>query len=116
MSDWYQQDSTDVLKRLDVNAASGLTEAEAARRLKEYGRNELVGTGIRNPWRILWEQLTALMVVILIVAAAVSALMADYKDAIAIAVIVALNTLLGFARSIAPRRQWPLYENWRCHL
>ena len=38
------------------------------------------------------------MVIILIVAAAVSTLLADYKDAIAILVIVALNTLLGFAQ------------------
>ncbi len=98
MSDWYQQDSADVLRQLEVNAASGLTEAEAARRLQKYGINELVGTGMRSPWRILWEQLTALMVVILIIAAAVSTLMADYKDAIAISVIVALNTLLGFAQ------------------
>ena len=98
MSDWYQQDSTEVLRQLGVDPASGLTEAEAARRLKDYGRNELVGTGIRNPWRILWEQLTSLMVVILILAAAVSVLMADYKDAIAISVIVALNTLLGFSQ------------------
>ncbi len=98
MSDWYQQDSSAVLRQLGVDAASGLTEADAARRLKEYGRNELVGTGIRNPWRILWEQFTALMVVILIVAAVVSAVMADYKDAIAISIIVALNTLLGFAQ------------------
>ena len=98
MSDWYQQDSIDVLKQLQVNAASGLTEAEAAGRLQKYGINELVGSGIRNPWRILWEQLTALMVVILIVAAAVSALMAEYRDAAAISVIVALNTLLGFVQ------------------
>jgi Ca2+-transporting ATPase len=98
MSDWYQQDPSDVLKQFDVNAASGLTGTEAARRLQKCGTNELVGTGVRNPWRILWEQLTSLMVIILIVAAAVSTLLADYKDTIAILVIVALNTLLGFAQ------------------
>ena len=98
MSDYYQQDSAEILTQLNVNASRGLTEAEAARRLKEFGRNELAGTGIRSPWRILWEQLTALMVLILIAAALVSALMADYKDAIAIAVIVVLNTLLGFCQ------------------
>jgi P-type Ca2+ transporter type 2C len=96
MSDYYQQDSTEILKHLDVDASRGLTEEQAASRLKEFGRNELAGSGIRSPWRILWEQLTALMVLILIAAALVSGLMADYKDAIAIAVIVILNTLLGF--------------------
>jgi hypothetical protein len=38
----------------------------------------------------LWEQLTAAMVVILIVTALISALLGDYKDAIAILVIVVL--------------------------
>lgn len=96
MSDFYQQDPTEILKQLDVNASCGLTEVEAARRLKKFGANELAGTGFRSPWKILWDQLTALMVLILIAAALISALLADYKDALAIAVIVILNTLLGF--------------------
>src|SRR6185437_17032 len=104
MSDFYQHDSADVLTQLNVNASRGLTEAEAAHRLKKYGRNELVGMGIRSPWGILWGQLTALMVLILIGAAVVSALMADYKDAIAIAVIVVLNTLLGFGQEYRAER------------
>ena len=104
MSDWHQHDSTAVLQQFGVDAASGLTEAEAARRLMQYGRNELAGTGMRNAWRILWEQLTAFMVVILIVAAAASALMGDYKDAVAIGVIVVLNTLLGFVQEYRAER------------
>jgi P-type Ca2+ transporter type 2C len=95
---WYQQDTPEVLRELATNSGAGLSEAEAARRLAEHGRNELIGTGIRSPWHILWEQLTALMVIILIIAAVVSAFLGDYKDAVAIAAIVVLNAVLGFSQ------------------
>ena len=95
---WHQLDCPAVLRELKTHPATGLSEAEAMQRLAEYGRNELVGTGIKSPWLILWEQLTALMVVILIVAAILSALLADYKDAIAIGAIVVLNAILVFSQ------------------
>jgi Ca2+-transporting ATPase len=66
--------------------------------LAEHGPNELVERGLKSPWRILWEQLTGLMVVILIVAAVVSGALGDWKDAIAILAIVVLNAVLGFSQ------------------
>ncbi len=95
---WYQLDSRAVLRELITDPAAGLSEAEAARRLGKYGRNELVGTGIKSPWLIVWDQLKALMVIILIIAAILSALLTDYKDAVAIAAIVVLNAILGFSQ------------------
>jgi P-type Ca2+ transporter type 2C len=96
--DWHQLDSSAVLRELRTDIAAGLSEGEASQRLKQHGRNELTGTGIRNAWQILWEQLTSLMLVILIVAAIISAFLADYKDTIAIATLVALNAILGFSQ------------------
>jgi Ca2+-transporting ATPase len=95
---WHQLDSSAVLRELRVDPAAGLSDAEATRRLAEHGRNELVESGIKSPWLILWEQLTTLMVVILIIAAILSALLADFKDAIAIGAIVVLNAILGFSQ------------------
>ena len=95
---WHQLDCAAVLRELRTDAAAGLSEAEATRRLAEHGRNELVGSGVKSPWLILWEQLTALMVIILIIAAILSALFSDYKDAIAIGAIVILNAILGFSQ------------------
>ena len=82
--------------RLKTDPSQGLSEEEARRRLAEYGYNELIESGLKSPWRILWEQLTATLVVILIVAAVIAALLGDYKDAVAILAIVILNALLGF--------------------
>ncbi len=94
--DWYQLDVQAALNELDSNLERGLSPEEAARRLDEIGPNELIDRGTKNPWLILWEQFTETMVVILIIAAIVSALVGDLKDAIAIVAIVILNALLGF--------------------
>ncbi|HYL73008.1 MAG TPA: cation-translocating P-type ATPase [Bryobacteraceae bacterium] len=98
MTNWYELDSASVLRELGTDARAGLSEVEAIGRLAAHGRNELAGSGIKNPWLILWEQLTALLMIILIVAAVVSAALGDYKDAAAIAIIVVLNALLGFSQ------------------
>ncbi len=98
MSDWYRLEVADVLARLESDPERGLSQAEAQRRLAECGPNELVERGLKSPWRILWEQLTAVMVVILIVAAVISLALGDYKDAIAIMAIVVLNAVLGFVQ------------------
>ncbi len=98
MSNWYQLDSAEVLQQLGSNASFGLSSIEAARRLAEQGPNELQERGSKNPWLILKEQLIAPLVVILIIAAVVSAGLGDYKEAIVISLIVLLNTLLGFSQ------------------
>jgi P-type Ca2+ transporter type 2C len=95
---WHTSEVEEVMRVLGTQAASGLSDEEAARRLAEHGPNELKDRGTRSPWMILWEQFTSIMIVILIVAAIVSALLGDYEDSIAIAAIVVLNAALGYAQ------------------
>ena len=96
MSGWHQLDAADVLRHLGTDAAQGLSEAEASRRIAQHGSNELIGRGFKSPWMILWEQLSATMVVILIVASIIALSLGDTKDALAIMAIVVLNAILGF--------------------
>jgi P-type Ca2+ transporter type 2C len=96
-TEWHREDEEAVLRELGTGK-QGLTEAEAARRLAEYGPNELVEKAAKSAWSILAEQFSELMVIILIVAAAISAFLGDYKDAAAILLIVALNAALGFSQ------------------
>lgn len=98
MVNWHQLDSLAVTGELKTDFANGLSEAEAAKRLAEFGPNQLVERGAKSPWLILWEQFTALMMMLLIVAAVISALLGDLKDAIAIGAIVVLNAVLGFSQ------------------
>ena len=58
MNEWYRQETNQVLKQLNVNAASGLSETEATDRLKNYGPNELVERGRKKLWLIFVEQFT----------------------------------------------------------
>lgn len=104
MSNWYELDSIDVLERLEADATHGLDCSEAARRLQEYGFNELTEQSGQNPWQILWEQLTATVVIVLIVSALISAILGDYKDAAAILAIVAFNAFLGFKQEYQAER------------
>ena len=101
---WHTSEVEEVLNALGTHAASGLSDEEAARRLAESGPNELEDRGTRRPWVILWEQFTEAMIVILIVAAVVSALLGDYEDSIAIAAIVVLNAALGYAQEYRAER------------
>ncbi len=98
MTNWYQLGTNEVERELRSDTAQGLSRDEAESRLAEYGPNELVDRGTKNPWAILWEQLTGIMVVILIVSAIISVILQEYTDALVILIIVVLNALLGFTQ------------------
>ncbi len=93
---WYALSTHDVLQRLETDAASGLSAQEVERRRAQYGANELPREGGTPPWKILLGQFTEIMVVVLLVAAVISVLIGDTKDAIVILAIVVLNAALGF--------------------
>ncbi len=95
MSNWYKQETTAVLETLDSNLEQGLTLSEAKQRLAKFGPNELVDKGTKSIFKIMWEQLTNILVVVLIIAAVVSIAIGESTDAIVILAIVILNTLLG---------------------
>ncbi|HYZ03805.1 MAG TPA: HAD-IC family P-type ATPase, partial [Rubrobacter sp.] len=101
---WYMLEAAEVLRALGTDAVSGLSNEEVVRRREEQGTNELEDRGTRSPWAILWDQFISTMIVILIVAALASALLGDYEDSIAIAVIVVLNAALGFGQEYRAER------------
>ena len=94
--DWYLAKTEQALNELKSDQQTGLAQTEAESRLKQYGRNELIEKGGRTPLKILWEQFTATMVLILIAAAVVAGLLGDLKNTIAISAIVILYANLGF--------------------
>ncbi len=95
MTNWHSVSVDDALARTGSRAA-GLSQEEVQERLREHGPNELTEAGAKNPWLILLEQFTSLLIIILIIAAAISAVLGDLEDAIAIVAIVILNGFLGF--------------------
>ncbi len=95
MDEWYKLGVDEALDRVG-SGREGLSRDEALRRLQEYGPNELAEAGSKSPWRILAQQFTSILIIILIIAAIASAVLGDYADAIVIMAIVILNGLLGF--------------------
>jgi len=80
----------------------GLSSAEAQRRLLKDGENLLSNSDKNSALAIFAGQFRDTMVMILLAATAVSALLGEIYEAIAIVVIVLLNALLGF------------FQQWRC--
>ncbi len=92
---WHAVDPDEVLKRLATYAESGLSSSEAAKRLAQYGPNELEEAPPISFWQMLGEQFNNFVVILLIVAAVISALLGEYIEAAAIFAIVILNATLG---------------------
>ncbi|MCY2929793.1 MAG: HAD-IC family P-type ATPase [Planctomycetota bacterium] len=117
-STWHALAVGETAEQQRVNLPTGLDDSEASRRSQQFGCNELSDRGGRNPWSIFWGQLTGTLVVILILAAMVSAGIGIFDlshsgmekgweeiyDAIAIAVIVVMNTILGFLQEYRAER------------
>ncbi|MBR9999396.1 MAG: cation-translocating P-type ATPase [Cyclobacteriaceae bacterium] len=93
---WHNRTSQQAISEFDSSQKKGLTEEEAGARLKKYGKNELIEQRRRGIGRMLWEQITATMVLILIIAAIVSMFLQHWLEAISIIAIVVLFAILGF--------------------
>ena len=101
---WYLQTSDATLAALTSDQVRGLAQAEVERRLAQYGPNELVEKGIKSPWRILLEQLSDAMVIVLIVAAIISGFIGEIQDTIVIIAIIILNAALGVSQEYRAER------------
>lgn len=91
---WFALSPEETLERLKASP-QGLSNAEAQRRLAQYGPNALREAPPTTFWQMLWAQFNNFVVILLIVAAIISALLGDYIEAGAILAIVILNAVLG---------------------
>ncbi|NTU61954.1 MAG: cation-translocating P-type ATPase, partial [Chloroflexi bacterium] len=101
---WHSQDITEVATQLQTRLDVGLSEAEAQTRLAQHGPNELQAAQRISPWTILLEQFKNVLIVILLIAAALSFFLGHGVESIAIAVIVLFAVLLGFAQEYRAER------------
>lgn len=93
----------DVCARLK-SSPSGLSADEAGRRLRETGPNELPVARRISPWMILLQQFRNVLIIILLVATALSAYLGHSVEAMAITVIVLFAVLLGFMQEYRAER------------
>ncbi len=95
---WHTESVENSLSALNSSIDQGLSESEVQARQAQFGLNELVEKGGKHPLKLLWEQVSSVMVLILIVAAVVSAFLGKTTEAVAIGAIVVLFVILGFVQ------------------
>ncbi|MCS5490075.1 cation-translocating P-type ATPase [Algoriphagus limi] len=76
--------------------STGLTEAEAKRRLEEVGPNSLKEKKKKAPFQLFLDQFKDFMIAILISASLIAGVIGEWSDTIIILVIVILNAIMGF--------------------
>ncbi len=95
----WQKNRVELFQELDCGE-EGLTAVQAAERLKRYGPNELQGGTRKGVLRIFLEQFADFLVIILILAAAVSAVLGDVESMIVILAVITMNAVLGTIQTV----------------
>lgn len=92
---YHVDETTTVLSSLKTSR-QGLSRLEVEERLRQYGPNELVEKGKTSAFKLWLEQFKDFLIIILLVAVALSAFLGETVDAIVIFVIILFATTLGF--------------------
>ncbi|MET1154223.1 HAD-IC family P-type ATPase [Arthrobacter sp.] len=93
---WYSMTPEEVASELRVDPARGLSTEEARQRLQEYGPNALAAPKQEPVWKRFFKHYQDYMQIVLVVAAVVSLLIAEYGTAIGLALLTLFNAWLGY--------------------
>jgi Ca2+-transporting ATPase len=100
---WHQESAAEVIRILNSDAAKGLDQAAVAK-LQALFSNKMEEDKRINPLKILLEQFTNTMILVLLAATVISGLVGAMADAITIMAIVVLNAILGFVQEYRAER------------
>ncbi|MBW9146970.1 calcium-translocating P-type ATPase, PMCA-type [Clostridium sp. CM027] len=92
---YFNKQISEVLKSLKVDSSKGLSGSEIKERLAKYGANEFTKQEKGSMWDSIKEAITEPMMIILLVAAVISALVGEFSDAIGIVCAVAIGIGIG---------------------
>jgi Ca2+-transporting ATPase len=94
MKDWYKVKKDDVFKSFDTSK-DGISQSEADARLEKYGKNMLEEAKKKTFIEVFLGQFADLLVIILIIAAIISAITGEAESTIVIIAVLILNAVLG---------------------
>jgi Ca2+-transporting ATPase len=103
MDQWHSVSVGEVLQRLSTGR-TGLDDATAQRVLDRVGPNRLEPPRPISALRILGDQFKSVVVYLLITAIGISFALGDRIESMAIAAVLIINTLIGFATELRARR------------
>ena len=92
---WYKSGIEEIITKLD-SSHDGLSDSEARNRLSQYGANKLAEQEKISKLKILIHQFTSPLIYILIIAATVTFLLAEFVDTGVILTVVILNAVIGY--------------------
>lgn len=102
---WYACSSSDVENELKTNIEKGISSDEVSKRREEYGLNELVSKSKKPLWKMILEQFTDFMIIVLIIAAVVSAIASgEILDSAIILLIVVVNAIIGVVQELKAQK------------
>ena len=91
----YRMNIQEVVQETYSDLDKGLSEQEAAARLRDQGKNELLKKKKETVFQMFLEQFQDPMVIILIIGAIVSIFLKEYIDASIILTVIILNAIIG---------------------
>lgn len=94
---YYQMTAEEALQSLGTTI-KGLEGDEAARRIDQYGKNELSAQIEAPRWMLFVSQFKDLLVIVLIAAAVISFIIGSVRDAVVMLIIVFINAIIGFVQ------------------
>jgi Ca2+-transporting ATPase len=93
---WHTIGVTEAAGKLRSDLERGLTEAEAIRRLTQFGPNRLADSRGPSAMVILRAQFQSLIVFLLVVAASIAFALGENIEAVAVLIVILLNAAIGF--------------------
>jgi len=99
MNEFYRKSSDEVMNTLGVTD-KGLSNEEVQKRREQFGFNELAEGKRKSALQVFFEQFKDFLVIILIVAALISAFLGEIESTIVIMFVVILNAILGTVQHV----------------
>ncbi|MBR6103108.1 MAG: cation-translocating P-type ATPase [Ruminococcus sp.] len=99
MNERYRQSPEEICQELGSHL-EGLSSAEARQSAEKYGKNALAEGKKKTPLRIFLEQYKDFLVIILIIAAIVSAITGDVESTVVIITVITMNAILGTVQTL----------------
>lgn len=100
MKAYYRESKEELIKESGANEEQGLTNKAAQEKLAQVGPNALVEGKKKSVLEVFLEQFKDLMVIILIVAAVISAFTGNLESTAVIIVVLILNAILGTVQHV----------------
>ncbi|MBK6967259.1 MAG: HAD-IC family P-type ATPase [Bacteroidales bacterium] len=101
---WFSKSIEESLEEFKVDLSLGLTEEEAAVRLKKYGINKLHAKKKKSILKMFISQLHDWLIYILFAAVLITLFLGEYIDATIIILVIITNAALGVAQQIKADR------------